>query len=90
MADIYICIIIIIIICYIYTVLFWVLQAFYIEVGESPQPPPMCSIHLDDVMAAILLQNAHHTPAHWWRGDRVMKPISIWGRLGGHDGQRPI
>ncbi len=37
--------------------------------GESPQPPPMCSIHLDEVTAAILHQNAHHTPAYWWRGD---------------------
>ncbi len=25
--------------------------------GESPQPPPMCSIHLDDPTAAILRQN---------------------------------
>ncbi len=41
-------------------------------------------------MAAILRQNAHHTPAYWWRGDRVMKPISVCGWLGGHDGQRPI
>jgi len=37
--------------------------------GESPQPPPMCSLHLDDAMAAILRQNAHHTTAYWWRGD---------------------
>ncbi len=45
--------------------------------------------HLDDdATAAILHQNAHHTPAYWWRGDRAMKPI--WGWLGGHDGQRPI
>ncbi len=43
-----------------------------------------------DVMAAILRQNAHHTPAYWWRGDRVMKPISVWGWLEGHDGQRPV
>ncbi len=49
------------------------------ERGESPQPPPMRSIHLDDVTAAILRQNAHHTPAYWWRGDSVMKPISVWG-----------
>ncbi len=47
--------------------------------GESPQPPPMCSIHLDDATAAILRQNTHHTPAYWWRGDRGMKPISVWG-----------
>ncbi len=29
-------------------------------------PPPMCSI---DATAAILHQNALHTPAYWWRGD---------------------
>ncbi len=40
---------IIIIICYIYIALFWVLKALYIEVGESPQQPPMCSIHLDQI-----------------------------------------
>ncbi len=34
--------------------------------GVSPQPPPVCSIHLDDATAAILRQNAHHTPAYWW------------------------
>ncbi|CAM4369299.1 unnamed protein product [Leuciscus chuanchicus] len=36
-------------------------QHFTYGRGESPQPPPMCSIHLDDVTAAILSQNAHHT-----------------------------
>ncbi len=29
----------------------------------------MCNIHLDDVTAAIVRQNVHHTPAYWWRGD---------------------
>ncbi len=51
--------------------------------GVSPRP--VCSIHLDDAMAAIVRQTAHHTPAYWWRGDRVMKPINIWGW-----GQRPM
>ncbi len=46
--------------------------------------------HLDDTTAAILNQNTHHTPAYWWRGDRVMKPVSVWGWLGGHYAQRPI
>ncbi len=46
--------------------------------GGSPHPPPVCSIHLDDVTAAIVCQNTPHTPAYWWRGDRVMKPISVW------------
>ncbi len=58
--------------------------------GESPHPPPVCSVYLDDATAAILLQNTHHTPSYWWRGDRVIKPISVWGWLGGHDGQRPM
>ncbi len=35
-------------------------------------------------------QNAHHTPPYWWRGDRVMKSISVWGWLGGNDSQRPM
>ncbi len=33
--------------------------------GVSPQPPPVCSIHLDDATAATgqRRQCAHHTPA---------------------------
>ncbi len=34
--------------------------------GGISHPPPMCSI---DATAAILHQNALHTPAYWWRGD---------------------
>ncbi len=65
-----------IIICYIYIALFW---------GGGG-----CSIHLDDdATAAILRQNAHYTPAYWWR-DRVMKSINVWRWLGGHHGQRPM
>ncbi len=37
----------------------------------------------------IVPERPPHTPAYWWRGDSVMKPISVWGWLGGHDGQRP-
>ncbi len=71
--------IIIIILCYILYSAFLGTQSALHRRGESPQPPPMCSIHLDDATAAILRQNAHHTPAYWWRGDRVMTPISAWG-----------
>jgi len=46
-----------------------------VDGGESPQPPPMCSIHLDDTTTAILRQNSLHTPA--WRGDRVIEPIRM-------------
>ncbi len=42
--------------------------------GGISQPPPVCSIHLDDAMAAILRQNAHHTTSfiggeetEWWK-----------------------
>ncbi len=49
--------------------------------GSSHPPPPMCSIHLyDDATAAILRQNALHTPATGGE-ETVMKPISVWGRL---------
>ncbi len=41
-------------------------KAFYNHVGGgSPQPPPVCSIHLDDATAATgqQCQYTHHTPA---------------------------
>ncbi len=37
--------------------------------GVSSHPPLVCSIHLDDEMAAIVRQTAPHTPAYWRRGD---------------------
>ncbi len=37
----------------------------------------MCSIHLDDATAAIVHQNADHTPAYWWRGDTVIQKFGI-------------
>jgi len=46
------------------------IQIWNIWKGESPQPSPVCSIHLDDATAAILRQNTHHTAAHWWRRDQ--------------------
>jgi len=40
---------------------------------------------LDDATAAIMRQNAHHTPAYWWRGDRDEANwyicIYMWGWL---------
>ncbi len=40
-------------------------KRFTIMWGVSPQPPPVCSIHLDDATAATVqwCQCAHHTPA---------------------------
>ncbi len=48
-------IVIIIIICYIYIGIFWVLKGLYIDGGGGgySQPPPVCSIHLDDATAAM-------------------------------------
>jgi len=43
-------------------------------------PLAMCSIHLDDATPSIVCQNAHHTPAYWWRGDEANQH---------DDGQRP-
>ncbi len=49
----------------------------------------MCSIHRQTYQTYCA--RTHHTLAYLWRGDRVMKPIRIWGWLGGHhDGQRPM
>ncbi len=38
--------------------------------GISPQPPPVCSIHLDDASAAT---------GYRWRGERVIEPIKWMG-----------
>ncbi len=45
----------------------------------------MCSIHLDDAPAAILRQNSLLVERR--QSDET---ISVWGWLGGHDGQRPM
>ncbi len=48
--------------------------------GVSPQPPPVCSIHLDDVTAATgqRRQCAHHTPATDGE-EREIEPIKWMG-----------
>ncbi len=48
-----------------YCVLLYTQSALQSCGGVSPQPPPVCSIHLDDVTAATgqRRQYAHHTPA---------------------------
>jgi len=56
---------------YLYSAFLGTQSALHIVREISPHPPPVCSIHLDDVTAAIVRQNAHHTSAYWWRGDRV-------------------
>ncbi len=74
-----------IIICYIYIALFC--KALYMEGGGG-------DLFKHHQCAAstwmILRQKAHHTPAYWWREERVMKLIGVWGWLRGHDGQRPV
>ncbi len=48
--------------------------------GVSPQPPPVCSIHLDDATAATgqRHQCAHHTPATGGE-EREIEPIKWMG-----------
>ncbi len=48
--------------------------------GVSPQPPPVCSIHLDDATAATgqRRQCAHHTPATGGE-EREIEPIKLMG-----------
>ncbi len=45
--------------------------------GVSPQPPTVCSIHLDDATAATgqRRQCTHHTPATGGEGERVIEPV---------------
>ncbi len=49
---------------------------FTIMWGVSPQPPPVCSIHLDDATVATgqRRQSAHHTPATGGE-ERVIEPV---------------
>ncbi len=61
--------------------------------GEySPQPPPVCSIHLDDATAATgqRRQCAHHTPATDGEERESWSQFSGWGLLKGHDWQGPV
>ncbi len=56
-------------------------KALYNHVGGvSPQPPPVCSIHLDDATAATVQrrQCAHHTPATGGE-ERVIEPNKWMG-----------
>ncbi len=57
-------------------------KALYNHVGGgvSPQPPPVCSIHLDDATAATgqRRQCAHHTPATG-EEEREIEPIKWMG-----------
>ncbi len=56
-------------------------KALYNHVGGgSPQPPPVCSIHLDNAMAATgqLRQSAHHTPATGGEERESLSQSSGW------------
>ncbi len=55
-------------------------KRFTIMWGVSPQPPPVCSIHLDDATAATgqRRQCAHHTPATGGE-EREIEPIKLMG-----------
>ncbi len=55
-------------------------KRFTIMWGVSPQPPPVCSIYLDDAMAATVQrrQCAHHTPATGGE-EREIEPIKWMG-----------
>ncbi len=77
---------------YIYIALFWVRKALYIEGGillvhqtttNVQHPPGWCD-------GSHIATECPPNTAYWWRGDRVIKPISVWGLLEGRDGQRPM
>ncbi len=52
---------------------------FTIMWGVSPQPPPVCSIHLDDATAATGQRRkcAHPHTSYRWRGKRVIEQSSV-------------
>ncbi len=77
-------------ITFIYIALFWVLKALYMEWGYFliHHQCSACTWWCDG--SHISPERPPHTPVYWWRGDRGRKPISVWGWLGGHDGQRPM
>ncbi len=60
--------------------------------GVSPQPPPVCSIHLDDATAATGQQRhcAHHTPATGGEERESLSQSSGWGLLGGYEWWGPV
>ncbi len=63
-----------------YCVLLYTQSALQSYMGISPQPPPVCSIHLDDATAATAQrrQCAHHTPATGGE-EREIEPIRWMG-----------
>ncbi len=77
-------------------------KALYNHVGGvSLQPPPVCSIHLDDATAATGQQHqcAHHTPAtggeereiepiKWMR--IIRRPVGQWRKFGQDPGVTPL
>ncbi len=75
-----------------YYVLLYTQSALQSCGGVSPQPPPVCSIHLDDATAATgqRRQCAHHTPATGGEERESKSQSSGWGLLGGHDRQGPV
>ncbi len=80
---------IIIIIYYIYIALFWVLKVLYIERAN------LLNHHQCAASTRMMRRQPYcaRTPTtHQLIGgeETVMKPISVWGLLGGHDGQRPM
>ncbi len=66
-----------------YCVLLYTQSALQSYEGVSLQPPPVCSIHLDDATAATgqRRQCAHHTPATGGE-EREIEPIKWMGIIG--------
>ncbi len=76
-----------------YCVLLYTQSALQSCGGFSPQPPPVCSIHLDDATAATgqRRQCAHHTPATGGEEEREsLSQSSVRELLRGQDWQGPV
>ncbi len=72
---------------HLYIALFWVLKVLYIVRREISTTTSVQHAPGWRDSSHSVPERPPHT-SYRWRGDRVMKSISAWGWLGGHDGQR--
>ncbi len=81
----------IIIICYIYIALFWVLKVLYKEAGGGGLlNHQQCSASNWMMRRQPYCTRAPTTHQLSGGEETVMQPICVWGWLGGHDGQRSV
>ncbi len=69
--------------------LFWVLKALYKKGGGGVSSHHQCAASTWMMWRQPYAPERPPHTSYWWR-ETVIKTISVWGWLGGHDGQRPM